>query len=134
MKGKTNEQKYQKKTPREHVLLRPDTYVGDVDPTDEDMWICHEDKITKNTRLIWIETPTNPMMNIIDIKSLAKLSKKNKILLCVDNTFASPYLQRPLELGADIIIHSATKYIAGHSDVIIGAIVINNKSSTATEW
>ena len=86
-----------------------------------------EDKITKNTRLIWLETPTNPMMNIIDIKSLAKLSKKNKILLCVDNTFASPYLQRPLELGADIIIHSATKYIAGHSDVIIGAIVINNK-------
>ena len=68
------------------------------------------------------------MMNIIDIKSLARLSKKNKILLCVDNTFASPYLQRPLELGADIIIHSATKYIAGHSDVIIGAIVVNNKN------
>lgn len=87
-----------------------------------------EDKITKKTRLIWLETPTNPMMNIIDIKSLTKLKKNNKILLCVDNTFASPYLQRPLELGADIIIHSATKYIAGHSDVIIGAIVINNKS------
>ena len=87
-----------------------------------------EDSITKKTRLIWLETPTNPMMNIIDIKSLAKLSKKNNILLCVDNTFASPYLQRPLDLGADIIIHSATKYIAGHSDVIIGAIVINSKS------
>ena len=87
-----------------------------------------EDCITKKTRLIWLETPTNPMMNIIDIKSLAKLSKRNNILLCVDNTFASPYLQRPLDLGADIIIHSATKYIAGHSDVIIGAIVINSKS------
>ena len=87
-----------------------------------------EDSITKKTRLIWLETPTNPMMNIIDIKSLAKLSKMNNILLCVDNTFASPYLQRPLDLGADIIIHSATKYIAGHSDVIIGAIVINSKS------
>ena len=87
-----------------------------------------EDSITKKTRLIWLETPTNPMMNIIDIKSLAKLSKRNNILLCVDNTFASPYLQRPLDLGADIIIHSATKYIAGHSDVIIGAIVINSKS------
>ena len=86
-----------------------------------------EDKITKNTRLIWLETPTNPMMNIIDIKSLSKLSKRNKILLCVDNTFATPYLQRPLDLGADIIMHSATKYIAGHSDVIIGTIVINNK-------
>ena len=87
-----------------------------------------EDSITKKTRLIWLETPTNPMMNIIDIKSLAKLSKRNNTLLCVDNTFASPYLQRPLDLGADIIIHSATKYIAGHSDVIIGAIVINSKS------
>ena len=87
-----------------------------------------EDNITKKTRLIWLETPTNPMMNIIDIKSLAKLSKRNNTLLCVDNTFASPYLQRPLDLGADIIIHSATKYIAGHSDVIIGAIVINSKS------
>ena len=87
-----------------------------------------EDNITKKTRLIWLETPTNPMMNIIDIKSLAKLSKRNNTLLCVDNTFASPYLQRPLDLGADIIIHSATKYIAGHSDVIVGAIVINSKS------
>jgi len=86
-----------------------------------------EDKITERTRLIWVETPTNPMMNIIDIKSLSKLSKQNKILLCVDNTFATPYLQRPLDLGADIIMHSATKYIAGHSDVIIGTLVLNNK-------
>jgi len=87
-----------------------------------------ENLISSKTKLIWVETPTNPMMNIIDIKSLAKLSKRNNTLLCVDNTFASPYLQRPLDLGADIIIHSATKYIAGHSDVIIGAIVINSKS------
>ena len=86
-----------------------------------------ENKITKKTKLIWVETPTNPMMNIIDIKSLARLSKKNKILLCVDNTFATPYLQRPLDLGADIIMHSATKYIAGHSDVIIGTLVLNDK-------
>ena len=89
--------------------------------------ISIEKLINQNTRLIWTETPTNPMMNIIDIKSLSKLSKRNKILLCVDNTFATPYLQRPLDLGADIIMHSATKYIAGHSDVIIGTIVINNK-------
>ena len=86
-----------------------------------------ENKITKKTKLIWVETPTNPMMNIIDIKSLARLSKKNKILLCVDNTFATPYLQRPLDLGADIIMHSATKYIAGHSDVIIGTLVLNDR-------
>ena len=86
-----------------------------------------ENKMTEKTRLIWLETPTNPMMNIIDINSLSKLSKKNKILLCVDNTFATPYLQRPLDLGADIIMHSATKYIAGHSDVIIGTLVLNNK-------
>ena len=86
-----------------------------------------ENKITKKTKLIWVETPTNPMMNIIDIKSLARLSKKNKSLLCVDNTFATPYLQRPLDLGADIIMHSATKYIAGHSDVIIGTLVLNDR-------
>ena len=86
-----------------------------------------ENKITKKTKLMWVETPTNPMMNIIDIKSLARLSKKNKILLCVDNTFATPYLQRPLDLGADIIMHSATKYIAGHSDVIIGTLVLNDR-------
>ena len=85
-----------------------------------------ENKITKKTKLMWVETPTNPMMNIIDIKSLARLSKKNKILFCVDNTFATPYLQRPLDLGADIIMHSATKYIAGHSDVIIGTLVLND--------
>ena len=86
-----------------------------------------EAKINSKTKLIWAETPTNPMMNVVDIRSMSKLAKQNKILLCVDNTFATPYIQRPLDLGADIVMHSATKYIAGHSDVVIGAIVVNDK-------
>ena len=87
-----------------------------------------EEKINSNTKLIWVETPTNPMMNVVDIKSMSFLAKKNNILLCVDNTFATPYIQRPLDLGADIVMHSATKYIAGHSDVVIGAVVLNDKN------
>ena len=86
-----------------------------------------EEKINKNTKLIWVETPTNPMMNIIDIKAVAALAKKHKVLLAVDNTFATPYLQRPLDLGADIIMHSATKYLGGHSDVVVGALVVKDK-------
>ena len=86
-----------------------------------------EDHVTDKTRLIWIETPTNPMLNIIDIKKCAEISKKHGILLVVDNTFATPYLQRPLELGADIVMHSATKYLGGHSDVVMGALVLNDK-------
>jgi cystathionine beta-lyase/cystathionine gamma-synthase len=85
-------------------------------------------KINSNTKLIWAETPTNPLMNIADIKAIASLAKENKLLLCVDNTFASPALQNPLTLGADIVMHSATKYLSGHSDVIQGALVINDKS------
>jgi cystathionine beta-lyase len=85
-----------------------------------------EAKINSKTKLIWAETPTNPMMNVVDIRSMSQLAKHNKILLCVDNTFATPYIQRPLDLGADIVMHSATKYIAGHSDVVIGAIVVND--------
>ena len=85
-----------------------------------------EKKINSNTKLIWAETPTNPMMNVVDIKSMSTLAKNNNILLCVDNTFATPYIQRPLDLGADIVMHSATKYIAGHSDVVIGAVVVND--------
>ena len=85
-----------------------------------------EEKINSNTKLIWAETPTNPMMNVVDIKSMSTLAKNNNILLCVDNTFATPYIQRPLDLGADIVMHSATKYIAGHSDVVIGALVVND--------
>jgi cystathionine beta-lyase/cystathionine gamma-synthase len=85
-------------------------------------------KINSNTKLIWAETPTNPLMNIADIKAIATLAKENKLLLCVDNTFASPALQNPLTLGADIVMHSATKYLSGHSDVIQGALVINDKA------
>ena len=86
-----------------------------------------ESYINKNTKLIWVETPTNPMMNIIDIKRMAELAKKHNILLGVDNTFATPYLQRPLELGADIVMHSVTKYLGGHSDVVMGALVTKNQ-------
>ena len=86
-----------------------------------------ETQINDRTQLIWVETPTNPMMNIVDIKGMASLAKKHNILLAVDNTFATPYLQRPLELGADIVMHSATKYLGGHSDVVVGALVVNDK-------
>ena len=86
-----------------------------------------ETYITDKTKLIWVETPTNPMMNIIDIKAVSKLTKKHNILLAVDNTFATPYLQVPLDLGADIVMHSATKYLGGHSDVVVGALVVKDK-------
>ncbi len=86
-----------------------------------------EDYVNANTKLIWVETPTNPMMNIIDIKATAAIAEKHRILLAVDNTFATPYLQRPLDLGADIVMHSATKYLGGHSDVVMGALVVNDK-------
>lgn len=87
-----------------------------------------EAAINKNTRMVWVETPTNPMMNVIDIKAVSVLCKLNDVLLAVDNTFASPYIQQPLNLGADIVMHSATKYLAGHSDVILGSLVTNDKS------
>ena len=83
-------------------------------------------KINNKTKLIWVETPTNPMMNVVDIDSISHIAKSNKLLLAVDNTFASPYLQNPLIFGADIVMHSATKYIAGHSDVILGALIVNS--------
>ncbi|RYG43414.1 MAG: aminotransferase class I/II-fold pyridoxal phosphate-dependent enzyme, partial [Chitinophagaceae bacterium] len=82
--------------------------------------------INDKTRLIWTETPTNPLMNITDIAAVAAMAKGDKIIVCVDNTFASPYLQNPLDLGADIVLHSATKYLGGHSDVIQGALVMND--------
>ena len=85
-----------------------------------------KDLISDRTKMIWVETPTNPMMNLIDINSISRLCKKNKILLAVDNTFATPYLQKPLDLGADIVMHSATKYLAGHSDVILGALIVKD--------
>lgn len=86
-----------------------------------------EAQINENTKLIWAETPTNPMLNIIDIKALANVAKKHKVLLAVDNTFATPYLQQPLDLGADIVMHSATKYLGGHSDVVMGALMLRDK-------
>jgi cystathionine beta-lyase len=85
-----------------------------------------ENAMNENTQLIWIETPTNPMMNIIDIKAVCNLTRQNNILVAVDNTFATPYLQLPLDLGADIVMHSATKYLGGHSDVVMGALVVND--------
>ncbi|NHF58818.1 cystathionine gamma-synthase [Flavobacteriaceae bacterium TP-CH-4] len=86
-----------------------------------------EEYINGNTKLIWTETPTNPMMNVIDIRAISKLAKKYRLLLAVDNTFATPYLQTPLDLGADIVMHSATKYLGGHSDVVVGALVVRDK-------
>ncbi|MCM8569799.1 cystathionine gamma-synthase [Gramella jeungdoensis] len=86
-----------------------------------------EDYINPNTKLIWVETPTNPMMNVIDIEAVSKIAKKHDLLLAVDNTFATPYLQQPLDLGADIVMHSATKYLGGHSDVVMGGLVVKDE-------
>ena len=85
-----------------------------------------EEKINDKTKLIWTETPTNPMLNIIDVKKVCDLAHKNNIMVGVDNTFATPYLQNPLALGADVVMHSVTKYLGGHSDVIMGALVTND--------
>jgi cystathionine beta-lyase/cystathionine gamma-synthase len=79
--------------------------------------------INENTKMVWVETPTNPLMKLADIAAVAKITKANNILLAVDNTFATPYLQNPLDLGADVVMHSATKYLAGHSDVVAGALI-----------
>ncbi|HBR55029.1 MAG TPA: cystathionine gamma-synthase [Flavobacteriaceae bacterium] len=87
-----------------------------------------EEYVTDKTKLIWVETPTNPMMSVIDIKAAANIAKKHNVLLAVDNTFATPYLQQPLDLGADIVMHSATKYLGGHSDVVMGALVVKDKA------
>ncbi|MFL2593458.1 MAG: trans-sulfuration enzyme family protein, partial [Flavobacteriaceae bacterium] len=85
-----------------------------------------ESLINENTKVIWAETPTNPMINVFDIEALSIISKAKNLLLVVDNTFASPFLQNPLTLGADIVMHSATKYLAGHSDVVLGALMLND--------
>lgn len=127
--------------PGDHVVTTNDLYGGSyrlfttvfepygidftfVNMTDLD---AVEKAITPETKLMWIETPTNPLLRIVDIKKLVELAKPHDILTVVDNTFASPYLQRPLELGADAVLHSATKYLAGHSDVIHGAVATSNK-------
>lgn len=83
-------------------------------------------QINKQTRMIWIETPTNPMLKLVDIEAITLIAQKKKILTCVDNTFASPVLQNPLDMRADIVLHSATKYLGGHSDVVMGAVVVND--------
>jgi len=90
-----------------------------------------ENAINPNTKLIWIETPTNPMLSIVDIEEVCNLAKKHGITTCVDNTFASPYLQNPLDLGADMVMHSATKYIGGHSDVVHGCVIVNDDALAA---
>jgi cystathionine gamma-lyase/cystathionine beta-lyase len=90
--------------------------------------------ITDKTKLVWIETPTNPTMQIVDIEGIAKITKANNILLSVDNTFASPYLQNPMDLGADIVMHSVTKYIGGHSDVVMGALLVNDDELYKQLW
>ncbi|MEX0608529.1 MAG: cystathionine gamma-synthase [Balneolaceae bacterium] len=127
--------------PGDHVITTNDLYGGSyrlfttvfepygisfsfVDMTDLDQV---KKAVTPQTKLMWIETPTNPLLRIVDIRALAKIAKPSGILTVVDNTFASPYLQRPLELGADAVLHSATKYLAGHSDVIHGAVASSNK-------
>jgi cystathionine beta-lyase len=84
--------------------------------------------VNENTKMIWVETPTNPMMSIIDIEAMAKISKAAGAMLCVDNTFATPYLQNPLDLGADMVMHSVTKYLGGHSDVVMGALVCSDEN------
>ncbi|MEN9972423.1 MAG: hypothetical protein RIS20_770 [Bacteroidota bacterium] len=84
--------------------------------------------VNEKTKMIWVETPTNPMMNIVDIEAMAKISKAAGAMLCVDNTFATPYLQNPLDLGADMVMHSVTKYLGGHSDVVMGALVCSDEN------
>lgn len=85
-----------------------------------------ENAITNNTKLIWLETPTNPLLKLTDIEAVSKITKSKNIFLAVDNTFASPFFQKPLELGANIVVHSTTKYLGGHSDIIGGAVIVNN--------
>lgn len=102
-----------------------------IDLTDPDNILSY---INSNTRLIWVETPTNPTMQVVDIAAVAKISKANNLKLVVDNTFASPYLQNPIDLGADIVMHSVTKYIGGHSDVVMGALMLNDEETYKKLW
>ncbi|HEY1822140.1 MAG TPA: cystathionine gamma-synthase [Trebonia sp.] len=132
--------------PGDHVLLPSDAYGGTFRLFDKvmtawgveyesvrqtDLAAVAEAAARQRPRLIWVESPTNPLLSIVDIRALAALAHENGALLVVDNTFASPYLQRPLDLGADIVVHSTTKYLGGHSDVVGGAIVIKDSSYAA---
>jgi len=123
--------------PGDHVVSSADLYGGTyrllervfkpwgltADYTDDASSVGFEKLMTKGTKLVWIETPTNPLLQVLDIAALAEVAHKHGALLAVDNTFASPYLQQPLKLGADIVVHSTTKYLGGHSDVVGGAII-----------
>ena len=125
----------------DHIVAGDDMYGGtyrilekvfkkwglSVSYADVDAPNSFEKEVRKNTKLIWLETPTNPLLKIVDIQKVAAISRKRGIILAVDNTFASPYFQRPLLSGADIVVHSTTKYIAGHSDIIGGAVVLNDR-------
>jgi len=127
--------------PGEHIIAADDMYGGTyrllekvfakwgvaVTYADVDDENSFEKAIKENTRLIWLETPTNPLLKIVDIKKVVLAAQKKKIIVAVDNTFSSPYFQKPLLLGADIVVHSTTKYIAGHSDIIGGAVVTNDE-------
>jgi cystathionine gamma-lyase/cystathionine beta-lyase len=90
--------------------------------------------INEKTKMVWIETPTNPTMQVVDIKAVAKIAKAHNLLMVVDNTFASPYLQNPIDLGADLVMHSVTKYIGGHSDVVMGALMMNDEELYKKLW
>jgi len=126
--------------PGDHIITDADLYGGSIrlfDNINEKNGLvfshidCSKEDVSEfvmeNTKAIFIETPTNPMMNVIDIRKIANTAKENKLLLIVDNTFLSPYFQNPLELGADIVIHSGTKYLGGHNDTLAGFIVTNNQ-------
>ncbi len=103
-------------------------FVNTSDPTEV------ENALTEKTKLIWVETPTNPTLKIADIEAIGTIAKKHNVLYVVDNTFASPYLQNPLDLGADIVMHSATKYLNGHSDVVMGALLLNDEDLYKQLW
>ncbi len=107
----------------EHILRRSNIETSYVTANS---LAAYEQAIRPNTRLIWVETPTNPLLRLIDIQAVAAIAHRHKLLLVVDNTFASPYFQQPLHLGADIVLHSTTKYINGHSDIIGGALITNS--------
>ncbi|MET9070115.1 aminotransferase class I/II-fold pyridoxal phosphate-dependent enzyme, partial [Streptosporangium sandarakinum] len=123
--------------PGDHVIIPNDAYGGTYRLFAKvyEPWSLHYDPVplgdldavasamTPKTKIVWVETPTNPLLSVFDIEALAHLAHENGALLVVDNTFASPYLQQPLSLGADIVVHSTTKYVGGHSDVVGGALV-----------
>jgi cystathionine gamma-synthase/cystathionine gamma-lyase len=127
--------------PGSHIVVGDDIYGGTyrllesiykrsglkITYADVDDMDSFEKAINKDTKLIWVETPTNPLLKIIDLEKLSETAKRKNIILAVDNTFASPYFQKPLTLGADIVVHSTTKYISGHSDIIGGAVITSSK-------